>query len=191
MVYIPPNTPKRRIKAGAAGVLPNFPYLAVQLYKQQTDYTCGPASLLMAMSHFGHIPKEVTELTLRQQMRIKKGVGVTRYWMGSIAKRYGFSVKCAKDGTLDILRSYLNKGWPCIVMYKDSPSSFHYSVVVSASPYSQTIVLADPWSRSFVQWDEQKFITSWITPRGDKAWWMAIHPDPNKKGAWHQAITTK
>lgn len=149
---------------------PNFPYLAVKLYEQQTDYSCGPASLLIAMSHFG--PKPLTESQLRVECRTQ-GDGTSNYNMIQVAKAHGFQVKSGAHGTPVTLRNFLRKGWPVIVDYKDSPTSYHFSVVVSCPELSNVIVLADPWYRAFVQWPLREFQDAWDECEGG---YIAIAP---------------
>ena len=60
-------------------------------YRQHFDYTCGPASLMMAMKHFTDIPlTEALEVEIWREANMVEVYGTSRYGLAYSAVKRGF-----------------------------------------------------------------------------------------------------
>lgn len=144
--------------------------LRVPFFKQDTDYTCGPASLQMVLAFFGDRLSE-RDLGLRLQTEPEKG---TRHGpLISVAQEEGFQCYVNANSSLDEIRHFLRRGLPVIIDYSDSdPFDGHYSVVVAYNhPY---VVLNDPWNGRHYKLHHRHFSAQWKDQITSSERWMMV-----------------
>lgn len=139
----------------------------MKLYKQETDYTCGPACLLMAMSVFGVSLPEEDVATIA---KTNSDIGTSRSNMKKAARAFGFKVNSGTSGDLGLVTRQITTK-PVIVLFKDDINSFHYSLIVSVD---EEVSIADPWSGEVRKIPRDKFVKDWVCHNGSKAWWMTM-----------------
>ena len=139
---------------------PWYVSLGVKGYQQTTDYTCAPAAV-MSLLHWYKLLQQ-KDLTAETEMRIAREMGTRDlkspqpgtttaeivYWL----ERNGFAVASGHDGSLELLRSYLNKGIPVLVEWIDWGGHWvvatgYHAAYESPSKGPDTIFFADPASR--------------------------------------------
>ncbi len=155
--------------------------LEIPYIKQKRDYTCGPASLGMALSFLGHI-KSQTKLT--RAMKTSKGKGTPNWSMINGARKEGFYVYVNEGANLDELKYYLAQGFPVIVNYNEpSGNESHFSVVLGFGRITGTIIMNDPWNGKDFRLREDEFLKRWYS-LGHKHnnWLMVVSKDPFKLG---------
>lgn len=148
--------------------------LKVTIYQQINDYTCGPAALLTAISHFQDIPSTLTEQSLLDALATSREEGTPNDKMVEVARKLGYTVETGTGGTIEHLKKQLDKGQPCIITYNDSLKSFHFSVVVDID--DEYLTLADPWFKKNLKYELTNFQKRWVDSQGTKGWWMSLSP---------------
>lgn len=143
--------------------------LSVPFFEQDTDYTCGPASLRMVLAYFGH---SIDEEDLARELGTNDAMGTERDRMSGILKQYGLVPFERTDATLDDMRHLLQNGFPVIVRFLEKEeNSDHYGVVVGID--EKNIVLNDPWSGLHVLYELGLFMIRWpCTYKNGQTCWM-------------------
>lgn len=131
---------------------PEALYAWIPLHHQETDYTCGPSSMLSVYRAYGL--QGFTEETLANDMRTTSEDGTNSSWMANDAWSRGFFTSASTNLTVAYLREQLATyrrltvvgyqawKWPNQT-YPTDWDDGHYSVVVG---YNATgIFLMDPW----------------------------------------------
>ena len=139
---------------------PWYVSLGVKGYQQTTDYTCAPAAVMSLLHWYKLLPAQ--ELTAQTEMRIAREMGsrdmkspqpgTTTEEIVNWLERNGFIVLTGQDGTLDLLRSYLNKRIPVLVEWIDWGGHWvvatgYHAAYESPAKGPDTIFFADPASR--------------------------------------------
>lgn len=120
--------------------------IKVKYYREEKTYTCGPAALKIAFSHFG---KHFSEKELVKFSGGIKVSGTTFEQMKKIAKKAGFRVVVAKTGnTWRDLQKFIDMGLPVIVDFRCYGDG-HYSVAVGYD--KKHIYIMDPASDRLVK----------------------------------------
>jgi hypothetical protein len=138
---------------------PWYVSLGVKGYQQTTDYTCAPAAVMSLLHWYKLLPEQ--ELTAQTEMRIAREMGTrdmkspqpgtTTEEMVTWLESNGFIVLTGQDGTLGLLRGYLNKGIPVLVEWIDWGGHWvvatgYYAAYESPAKGPDTIFFADPAS---------------------------------------------
>lgn len=138
---------------------PWYVSLGVKGYQQTTDYTCAPAAVMSLLHWYKLLPAQ--ELTAQTEMRIAREMGsrdmkspqpgTTTEEIVNWLERNGFIVLTGQDGTLDLLRSYLNKRIPVLVEWIDWGGHWvvatgYHAAYESPAKGPDTIFFADPSS---------------------------------------------
>lgn len=131
--------------------------IKVNLYKQSTGYSCGPASLKMALSHFG-ITK--SERALIKLTGAKAGLGCTPVDMVRAAKAVGLKARYIQTSSIEEMRQYLDDKHLLIVDWFSPSVSGHYSVVVDLD--KTHITLADPEIGKLRKLTIKYFLNHWF-----------------------------
>ena len=149
--------------------------IKVPFFKQDTPYTCGPASLQMAMDFFGYFEGEKQ---LKKEAHADYESGTKHKWMMRVAKEKGFYCYEKNESTLDDVCFFLNEKMPVIVHFTEpSENATHYSVITGVE--NGFVVLNDPWNGEGYQMPEEEFLKRWHTPDGQYVrWFMIISPKP-------------
>ena len=138
---------------------PWYVSLGVRGYQQTTDYTCAPAAVMSLMHWYKLLPDK--ELNAQTEMRIAREMGTRDMqspqpgttteeivkWLDS----NGFVVLAGQDGTVELVRSYLNKGIPVLVEWIDWGGHWvvatgYHAAYESPAKGPDTIFFADPAS---------------------------------------------
>ena len=138
----------------------------MQLLSQKTNYTCGPACLRMILSCYTNsLPSEQYLSTIAGT---NKKIGTSRASMLRTAKSLGYKVRTGVKGSVSILADIEN----LIVLFKDTPNSFHYAIVLYVDDFK--VVIADPWKGVIRSISLPKFLESWVCHNGTVGWWMSF-----------------
>ncbi len=129
----------------------------IKYFKQETDYTCGPACVRMMLSKFGI---ESFEMELEALLETMPNSGTHYEKFNVLTEKYGLQKQEGEGNTIEML-NHLQKltddGWVCILAYSlDVP---HYSIF---SGYNGNhVFLRDPYRGEKVAEYARKFIKQW------------------------------
>ena len=162
-------------------ILQNFP-----LFKQETPYTCGPASLRMVLAFLGH---KLSEREIAKRMGTTPGIGTAPWQMHCAYNKYlkefrtGLSAKdkIGKQANNRTIFKSLQLNRPVIFSwltenyFKPKTPVGHYSVVIGADQNNKEFTIANPFG-SVHTLDCDRFwrLSAWNPKPGD-------FPDLNQK----------
>ena len=146
-------------------------FLSLPLVKQQTEYTCGPASMTSVLQGLGFA--NVTEAALAIEMKTDSKYGTNVSEMADALLRRGVAADMHQYMTLDELRSVLLSGGVVIVLYQAWPGlptdvdwpimwhDGHFSVVVGMD--ESRVYLMDPYqAEGMYGWiPHEEFLQRW------------------------------
>ena len=123
--------------------------LSFTYHHQTTDYTCGPASLKMAFSHYG---VTLSESWLANKASSNAQIGTTQNGMikavNAVNTNYGtkFSMTTESFTGWNRIQSYISKGIPVIVRIKSflTPGGTHYAMISGINLQTGMVCLGDP-----------------------------------------------
>lgn len=142
-------------------------------FAQKTDYTCGPASMRMALASLGI---KQTEQALVKQLKTNAEYGTLFKNMIAFVKKLKFRYKTGQHLRYPELRELLNDRWQVIVCYYLlREKSDHYAVVRKIS--HKRIYLSDPGfgrNRSFSLGHFRKIWKTVQKPDISKRWFLAF-----------------
>lgn len=146
-------------------------YLDVPYFKQDTTYTCGPASLQMVFAYYGI---RVSEEKLAQELGSASEDGTRNGALIDAVLRRGLHCYVNDDATLEELMSLLERELPTVVNYiEPSQEDGHYGVVIGVS--EEHVVLHDPWNGEGLEFSHDAFLTRWKSRYADHhRWLMAV-----------------
>lgn len=144
-------------------------------HHRQLPGFCGPASLKMALSYFGH---NFSEQQLAKWSKATAKEGTEHGGMVEAAKKAGAEVRAKEGGTIEDLEKYVNQlRLPVIVGWFDHDDD-HYSVVVKVT--GKWLYLADPQMRKTRRFAKGFFPKIWFDFVGDDSriaswgWYMTV-----------------
>jgi ABC-type bacteriocin/lantibiotic exporter with double-glycine peptidase domain len=129
----------------------------VTLHKQETDFSCGPASLKMVLGHFG-LEKEERELI--ELTGAQAGLGCHPTTIVNAAKKLGFDAEYVDHSSLDEIKERMDKGEMIIVDWFSPEVNGHYSVVVEVT--DGNITLANPTHGDYTVMTHSDFLNHWF-----------------------------
>lgn len=145
----------------------------VPFYKQDTDYTCGPASLQMVLSFFND---HKSEACIAKKAHTDKEAGTAHKWMIEVAEREGFYCYVNNNSSLEELKNFIGTGLPVIVHFTEpSGEESHYSVIKGFG--KKQLILNDPWNGKDFKIKEKDFLSRWhgnVANNNYKKWMMVI-----------------
>lgn len=150
--------------------------LRVPYFKQDTDYTCGPASLQMVFAHYG-IRESEKELT--KELKTNPEHGTPHQEMIDGALRRGLHAYVNDHATLGEIQYFLGMGIPVIVHFIEiAAQEDHYSVVIGIT--DTHVVLNDPWNGEGLRLSHEVFLQRWTcgTEGNCSRWLMALSEGP-------------
>jgi len=162
--------------------------LEVPHLRQSTNYSCGAACIRMVLRFYG---KRVEENWLIGRTGTTPENGLSPAGIARFLRAARYKHKQQQNMTLDMLASYVERGWPIIVDYQAWPfrpsqtdlgqtwDNGHYSVVVAVR--DGRVCLVDPSSRRRRRWIEaERFLASWrdieANDRIYRRWGVAVGP---------------
>jgi hypothetical protein len=129
-------------------ILPNF-----KTYQQTTEYTCGPAALVMAANFRGTV---LNEMEVAQAAGSTAALGTSTAQLVSYLEANGWKVRSSltepKIASLKFLKNQLNKGNPVMVEWIDWAG--HWQVVIgyddlgTPDESDDVLIMADPYDTS-------------------------------------------
>ena len=138
---------------------PWYVSLGVKGYQQTTEYTCAPAAVMSLLHWYGLLADSelnaATELRIAREMgtgdkqSARPGTSVAQ--MTNWLEQRGFVVASGEDGSLELVRGYLNKGIPVLVEWIDWGGHWvvatgYHAAYESPARGPDTIFFADPAS---------------------------------------------
>jgi hypothetical protein len=123
-------------------------------YQQTTEYTCGPAALVMAAYHRGTL---LNELEVAEEAGSSEELGTSTEQMVNYLKAHGWNVRSSlsepKVASLKFLKRQVAKGNPVMVEWVDWAG--HWQVVIGyddmGTPNDESddvLIMADPYDTS-------------------------------------------
>lgn len=147
--------------------------IQIPFYRQNREYTCGPASLQMVFSFFGKYKKQDN---LTRKLRTTKKDGTYHSGLIREARKENFFCYINNKSTIHEIRHYINLGLPAIINYNEPFSNTgHYAVVVGYD--KNRIILNDPWNGKNYKISEHEFVSRWhdcLNKHTCKKWVMII-----------------
>jgi len=146
-------------------------------YKQQTEYTCGPASVKMVLSYFGI---NVSELKILKIMNTKQKSGTKNLEFPKIFEKYKLNYVVMRNAKLDDLKTYLLRKYMVIVSYVYYDEDWHteighYSVLRKID--SNYVYLYDPYFGLAHKIQLREFFKVWRNSSfgdNEKRWFIAV-----------------
>lgn len=162
--------------------------LTVPYRRQQTEYTCGPASLSMVLSFF---KKPARQHSLARLMRTNAEIGTETRYMIRAATRAGFYCYVNNDSSFDEVRWFLSIGLPVIIRFiEPNENADHYAV---AKGYQKDgLILHDPWNGRNTLIPFRSLKKRWHDRTGDhRAWMMVLSPEDFRLGKQYRPTALK
>lgn len=145
--------------------------IKIPYYKQQTEYTCGPASVRMILASFG-IKK--SESQIAQKVLVTKKFGTSRKNIQKLLSFFGIRFTVYSHASLSLADRALQKGNTLIINYFDLPPDpeDHYAVIVGIT--SSHIILHDPYWGRYFEIKRTVFLKRWRNQKLKKKYtgWM-------------------
>lgn len=154
--------------------------MKIPYFKQDTDYTCGPATLQMAFAYYGN---KQSEMDLAKKMKTNSNVGTTHKRMIKVANQNGFYAYVNNNSNFDEIVYFLNRKKPVVTHFiEPSSDAGHYAVITSINDKKE-IVLNDPWNGKNFTMNKKDFLERWRDKKGLFInWIMVISPDKINNG---------
>ncbi len=147
--------------------------MTLPYYKQETNYTCGPASLRMVMAYLGY---SYEESELRKMLKTTKVWGTLHKNIVKAAEKHKLSYVVKRNTSIEELKKSLKKKKVAIVCYMIPQGNiYHYAVVRKIG--SKYIYLHDPYLGPDCKYLIEDFIEVWKSDpkhEGDERWFFAI-----------------
>ena len=146
----------------------DFPY-----YRQETDFTCGPACLRMVLERFG---VRKTEKQLAGLLETTKKEGTLNKAFPVVAKKLKLNYVANGNSSIKELKEKLEECYSIIVCFYYKPERvYHYAVVKAIS--QKTISFWDPLTGPSKSCSVEEFKEVWRShPKQDrqKRWFIAL-----------------
>ena len=144
--------------------------LDVPYFKQDTVYTCGAASLQMALAFFGYYE---SESRIAKEARTEPKEGTTRKWMIRIATKKGFYCYANNNSSLNEIQYFLSMELPIIVRFTEhSEDVDHYSIITGLK--KGIITMNDPWNGENFEMTAEEFERRWHSEDNDHLRWLMV-----------------
>lgn len=147
--------------------------MAFSFYKQETKYTCGSASMRMALESVG-IKK--SEKQIEKLLGTNKIRGTWHKDFSRLAEKYRLNHFTKRNSSIEDLKEYQKKGFTIIICYFYPPEKVdHYSVFKKID--DKNIYFWDPWFGPEHKYSLDYFKKIWKSdPKYDneKCWFFAV-----------------
>ncbi|MCX6286606.1 MAG: C39 family peptidase [Bacteroidetes bacterium] len=147
---------------------PGFTILPLNAYQQTTEYTCGPAAALTLLHYYG---RSGDEMTIAKEMGTSTTTGTNPEQMVNWLQKNSFKVSSGEGGSLELIRSNLEKKIPTLIEWSDWGGHWvlavGYDTRNTENPMDDVIVFADPYDRhddrnDGIDWfNAQRFYYMW------------------------------
>ncbi len=133
--------------------------LPVATFNQSTNYSCGAVALQIVFEYLG---KRVSEKQLIRLAKTTPEKGTDPKDLASTARKLGFKVQWSERWTEAAVRKTLERGYPVIVNFQDTPQlgEGHYAVIIGYT--KDEFIFSDP-SRGEDFWKQKvsDFMKRW------------------------------
>lgn len=150
--------------------------LKVPYFKQRDEWTCGPASLQMAMSFLGEFrtQEEIEKIIGLPRERIEEE-GITNEKMVEAAQKVGFYCYVNKETTVEEIKYFLHLNLPVIVNYiEPKDQDGHFALVHGYDRLTKKIIMHDPFHGKNLKLSEKKFLDWWKSGYENHTHWMMV-----------------
>lgn len=143
----------------------------ILFYKQQKDWSCGPASLRMALAAIGVY---YTEQNIAKQFNINSKRGTKNKSFPLFAEQHKLNYLVSRNSTLQNIHNALKQEYIIIINYFDpKEKEGHYAVIKKLTP--KKIYLLDPWHGPHHNISIKTFLLLWKSGfEKEKKWFFAI-----------------
>lgn len=138
------------------------------LRRQSTDYSCGPASLSIALRFLG---LRYSERWLTKRMGAKPVRGTSPSGFRVVLRELGLEFFETENARVDDVRRFARRGSPVIVAW-NLQGDGHYSVVTSLG--ARDVHLIDPFFGKLEKMNIRKFVKLWRDPCNNTSRWMLV-----------------
>lgn len=146
----------------------------MNIHKQETEYTCGPACVKMILQSEG-IYK--TEKWLSKFMHTNKKGTLHKYFPPT-AKKFNFSYLTSESGSISEMKKLLKNKYKIIACHRDEYGEAHYSIVNKIGIIK--IRLIDPYKGKSHTMGIWKFKKSWYDSEKNRPWLIALKKNKSK-----------
>lgn len=147
--------------------------LRFPFFRQSNDWSCGAATLRMALGAFG---VQGTEAGFRKMLGTNAKTGTTRAALRRVAHAFGFVTSARHGRSLAELDRRLRAGEAVVVLYKEREADeAHYAVYLGGR--GARVLLNDPWHGAKHALPKKEFLKRWRgTASRWKRWALVIGP---------------
>mgnify|MGYP001583685360 CR=1 FL=1 len=148
--------------------------LSLPTFKQETEYTCGPAALRAIFTYFD---KSFTEKEIETFCQSKPWpIGTDNDNMSKAPSLAGLFGKTEENASIETLAKYIDRGIPVLVNFIDVPQkSGHFATLVG---YTDTeLIFNDPWNGPDYALPKEGFYEIWRAENEPKKGWLLAISD--------------
>ncbi len=139
--------------------------------KQETDWTCGPAVMRMALHALG---KQVPEKKLIRLMKTTKEKGTDHDQFVEVAQKYNLPyISGAKSTTLKELKDLMKEEYVIIICYWDKKQKYGHYAIIKAIKEGR-VWLADPDAHINYSYLSNYFQQIWYGTKTPHRWFIAL-----------------
>lgn len=143
-------------------------------YQQETEFTCGPATLRSLLDGLRRIRRYEHFLADEMHTSEKDGTQFSDYI--SIARSYGLDVVSGEKSGIEPVRKCIEQGFvPLVCFYDSTDNEFHYAIVSEIE--GDRIHLFDPWYGPDIVMTLDDFVKIWYSEldiETNKQWYAAF-----------------
>jgi predicted double-glycine peptidase len=184
---VPANSPTHQAKSNPAAPAVEKPVTEPELpprllempdVLQETDYTCGPATMRAVLAFLQR--RQVSEKQLARLMKTNSDVGTDPYDLCNAARQLGLWAETREQMGIDDLDDCVREGVAVIVLfqawkdpqrpeaYQEDWADGHYSAVIGVD--RDNVYLEDPWVLGRIETiPRDEFMQRWHGTRNDDA----------------------
>jgi len=131
--------------------------IKLPFFKQDTEYSCGPAAMQMVFRFYG---KVFSEQKLIEKLKTDEDIGTNHKAMVDFACSEGFYVYVNNESTLEEVASFVERNIPVIIHFiEPCDDDEHYSVIVGIN--KDHVTLHDPWNGKEFEIGKKEFEQRW------------------------------
>lgn len=141
-------------------------------YRQDTQFTCGPAVIRMILAQ-----KEVfkKEKLLARQLKTSPRTGTSRESLAKVLRQYGYEAAVKESGSLrDVQKCHKRKEIVIVNYYLKKEKEGHYALLKKIDAHR--VYLADPWKGDNTVWSKRYFRTIWHDSKKKRGCYIVVHP---------------
>ncbi len=147
--------------------------IKLPFYKQDTDYSCGPATLQMIFRFYG---KFFSEKDLIKKLKTNRTTGTRHKALLDFACSNGFYVYINNESSLKEVAYLVGRKIPVIIHFIEPDSNDgHYAVIVGIN--KKHVILDDPWNGKNFKITRKDFEERWHSEDGSFVRWIMVVSD--------------